>query len=195
VTYEGEKMSHDTAERNPFSPVHPDDVEYTRASRQFGFDLHALRSVEPANPGKILVWGGQWDIKLNSGREVYVAEWRQYGIYAGVLCGVPRGIAYFLWEARKEARKYADEGPIAFLEPSLRRIGPLRNDDDWAELLPPVCTIARLHGGEARRDDEGCFSSIVVVWFQERFGLPYDEDVLDQLRALDWENRATDWEP
>jgi hypothetical protein len=183
----------DEVDNSELNPLYPGEGEYAAASRQFGFDLNLLRTVEAADPRKIVTWSGQWDIRLNSGRQVYVAEWRQYGIYQGMLCGFPRNVAWFLRQAKKEAERTTGDGPIAFLEPTLRKI-PVRNDE-WADMLPPICTIARLDSGAARGSDEGCFSSLVVVWFQERFGLPYDEDVLDQLRALDWENRAMAWEP
>jgi hypothetical protein len=185
-------MPHQTEDRNPFNPAYPDDVDYTRASAMFGFNVSELRSVEAADPKKIVTWSGQWDIRLNSGRQVYVSEWRQFAIYGGLLAGLPRGIAFYLWAANKEAKKVAGDGAIVMLEPTLRRV-PARGE--WADVLPPVCTIAHLNSNEARRGDEGCFSSMVAVWFQERVGLPCDEDVLNQLRALDWENRAMAWEP
>jgi hypothetical protein len=64
-----------------------------------------------------------------------------------------------------------------------------------APILPPICTIARLNCWEYVRDDQESCSSLVAVWFTHRFGLPDDENILRELRALDWDGKAVDWTP
>ena len=39
------------------------------------------------------------------------------------------------------------------------------------------------------------FSSAVLVWFQDDWGLPTDEAVLASLRAVRWRDVAWDWTP
>jgi hypothetical protein len=60
---------------------------------------------------------------------------------------------------------------------------------DW-QLLPGVTSYALLTSSDLAEDDSS--SSVVVIWYQDRFGLP-DEDVVAQMRAIRWRRLAFDW--
>ena len=40
-------------------------------------------------------------------------------------------------------------------------------------------------------DDDG--SRVVVIWFQDKFGIDVDDHTRGQLRAIDWERYAEGW--
>jgi hypothetical protein len=37
------------------------------------------------------------------------------------------------------------------------------------------------------------YSSLAVAWFQNEFAMPIDAEVLNQIRKIDWERHAKDW--
>jgi hypothetical protein len=39
-------------------------------------------------------------------------------------------------------------------------------------------------------NDEPCWETLVVVWFQDEYALPIAAQVLEQLHALDWNELA-----
>ncbi len=47
---------------------------------------------------------------------------------------------------------------------------------------------------EPARDPLQDYSVLTVIWFQDDFAFPIDPQVLEQIRALDWEQLAQDFE-
>jgi hypothetical protein len=124
-------------------------------------------------------------LKLNSGREIKLADLRQFRTYGGVLCGVPtpQRNAEFVEDALKEASEVNDLG----LQPVL--IPPKAGT--W---MPKVTSLALFDSGEPPESPDA-YSSVAVVWYQEEFGLPTDKAVLDGLAAIDWEAHSKGWMP
>lgn len=60
--------------------------------------------------------------------------------------------------------------------------------------LPRIAVIAELESASPARDAAECFSSLIAIWFQDRFGDP-PNDVLRQLSAIEWNALAFDWSP
>ena len=58
--------------------------------------------------------------------------------------------------------------------------------------LPKIVCVARFYCLEPARDSSKERSDLQVIWFQEEFAFPIDADVLDRLRAMDWEQHAVD---
>ena len=61
--------------------------------------------------------------------------------------------------------------------------------------LPPVCTIAFFESAAPARDPLQLYSALVVIWFQEGYGMTDDARVLEQLRNVDWARQAHDETP
>lgn len=66
--------------------------------------------------------------------------------------------------------------------------------DVGAVTLPRIASIALLRSYKEARDPSCCFSSLVVVWFQDAFGNP-DDIILHQIAELEWNVLAFDWMP
>jgi hypothetical protein len=146
-------------------------------------------------------------ITLLSGRDVQLRMLHQRLTYEGWLEGLPssRENDEMLRSTLKDAQRYCAAGaePI-LIQPKRREYHhhpgesfPRRDvaGARWPEFLPSVTCIAVLQSGQLARDSSKVFSDVTVVWFQDEFALPIDPCVIEQLRALDWEQLATDWAP
>lgn len=161
---------------------------------------------EPIGPGgyRRRAEQAQWRLELNSGRGIRLASIRQSGTNDGVLCGSPRSDSEFNDRRVRNAIESAaqeftcEPGNVAVLPPRLwrsienKRPGDPGPEEIAVDYLPPVKTLAVFESSpQDGADADG--SSLVVVWFQDAYGLPGEGHVMEQLRALDWERLATDW--
>lgn len=179
------------------------DNEPTDAARLralVSWDPVRLKTVGVDDPSLALRPHGGWTLTIATGREVYLQRWHQYAIYAGLLCGIPTGFERFVMAASNRAQALFPDCSerLVILEPTLRAL-PIEmargRSDERPAILPPVCSIAEFVSSKPARDPAECYSSLVAVWFQDQFGLPVDTDILDQLRTLEWDQKASDWTP
>jgi hypothetical protein len=89
-------------------------------------------------------------------------------------------------------------GEPFLIRPAERPIAPLPESREWlggrdSARLPDVICTGRFQSLESARDPNEDYSSLVIVWFQDRFALPIDKPVLDVIQSLDWETLAVDW--
>ncbi|MBL8491948.1 MAG: hypothetical protein JNM82_14295 [Rhodocyclaceae bacterium] len=148
----------------------------------------------------------EWPLTLASGRTIRLDRYFQQNTTHGWLCGPPF--------------QYAREAQVDAAVAATRRVFELRVDDRvhlvppvlyryTSQLpariapsgiiemlaLPPVCSMAEFRSDSPVRDADQVYSSLVAVWFQDRYGLPEDPYVLEMLRAMPWDALATDWTP
>lgn len=142
-----------------------------------------------------------WKIQQADERELIVQSLHQQNIYAGSLLGGLRYPTDYLLESIARAEELYPHGKSApiLLPPSLywgRKIMMVDGVDKGYEwmTLPRVRCIAELFCSKPARDNDQPFSSALVIWFQEHFGMP-DQQVQQQLQAIDWKKQASDWTP
>lgn len=134
-------------------------------------------------------------LTLKSGRVIRISLIRQYGTYAGLLCGFRD--AEMTWRRTSElfdegSKVYS--GKAYFIAPELaRRVDYRGPEPRIEERLPPVACLARWDSSELPGSDD-VYSALLVAWFQQTFG-DIDQAVLDELAALDWERHAIGWNP
>jgi uncharacterized protein (TIGR02996 family) len=136
-------------------------------------------------------------IRLRSGRDVYLRELQQSGVYDGLLEGLPttemnQRIINRLVAAERERLfghdpylirpgetpiDYARDEPYPFGQPAS---------------LPSVACVGRFSSFQPARDPSRDYSVLVVIWFQEEFALPIDPEVWEKLLAIDWQQHARD---
>ena len=75
-------------------------------------------------------------------------------------------------------------------DPMFAQSGPTA----WS-ILPQVTNFAEFKSLTTARDHSEVYSSALVVWWQGRFGIPRDADLLQRLRSIDWIRYARDWTP
>lgn len=138
---------------------------------------------------------------LRSGRLIHLASIHQYLTYGGLLVGMPdkerndRKIEEILRTATADLYSLGEP----FLVPPVRR--PLRSGSRdlptaTYERLPDVVCKAVFHSDELNTPDfDDVYSSLVVVWFQDKFALPIDTDVQVAIEQIDWEQVAAGWTP
>lgn len=141
-------------------------------------------------------------LTLPTGRQIRLNRIYQFGTYSGTLCGSPNYPERYLIQAVKMAKQiFPDHGmPPAVLEPVLQTgVSPKRREDEPAQepwlQLPMVCTLAEFDSNEPARDEYEVYSSVLVIWFQDHYGMPEDVRTLEQLGNLDWEKYGYDWTP
>ncbi len=140
-----------------------------------------------------------WSITLQSGRSISLREFHQFNIYAGMLAGIPSDTARFAAEALKEAKRVISPNlPTLMLQPLFREFEYQRHREaavDQLRALPPIASVAEFSSSALESNPKETFSSLMVIWFQEEWGLPADPYILDQIRAIDWEREAASWDP
>ncbi len=142
-----------------------------------------------------------WKINQTNGRQLIMQSLYQENIYADSLLGALRHPNDYLLEsiARAEALyPYEKSAPI-ILPPPLYwgrktiMVDGIDKGYEWMS-LPRVRCMAELLSTKPALNHSEPFSSAIVIWFQEHFGMP-DEQVQSQLQAIDWESKAFNWSP
>ncbi len=156
--------------------------------------------------GRLNVMPPRFSLQLDEdARSVSLDTLHQCATYAGLLAGYPRTVARHVEEVRERAaRLFPCPASGVAIVPSRLRAGTLLSRSkrdgplDYREpvrLLGAVTCMAEFISGKPARDDGEVYSSAVLVWFQDDWGLPTDEAVLASLRAVRWRDVAWDWTP
>lgn len=145
-----------------------------------------------------------WGTPRADGREIVLESLRQYYIYAGDLLGGmhhPRDKVVQVVGAAKQQLAWCKAEPVVLppilLEYSHPRMPPRLLPPEagiGAVTLPRVASIALLRSHREARDSSCCFSSLIVIWFQESFG-DAPPAIQAQIAAIDWDALAFDWMP
>jgi len=140
-------------------------------------------------------------LKLANGQEISMQNLHQDYIYAGSLLGRLRDPTDYLLQAIEAAEQYYPHTstPPLILPPSLfwgRKVKTINGADksnEWIS-LPRMRCIAEFLSAKPAKNAAQAFSSLIVIWFQDFYGLP-DDAVKAQLKSMDWEHLAHDWMP
>jgi len=131
------------------------------------------------------------DLNLNSGRVIHLDQLFQYPSYSGLIEGQPSASSNkrIIENAMGYVgKKLWNAGSPHLIEPVIQiRAGY------FTPSLPLIVCLADFEcyqGVLATR----YMSSLSLVWFQDDFALPIDPLIMDQIKAVDWENLARDWE-
>ena len=136
-------------------------------------------------------------IALETGRTIALARLEQWRTYLGLLCGKPTraqndGKILRVIEAARTLCTAGEDPHL--IRPRRRTIaGNKKRGTIAGELLPATTCIALFNSTALARSDSEPYSSMVVVWFQEEFALPIEDEVLGLIRRIDWESQAADW--
>jgi hypothetical protein len=146
----------------------------------------------------------KWGVPRADGRKVELESLHQSYIYAGDLLGAMlHPEKHIAWIRKKAAALYPSiKAPAVVIPPVLfeysvevrprRLVAP--EQDIGPVTLPRVAVIAELSSHTPARDHAECFSSLVVIWFQEKFG-DAPAEIQQQVAELDWNELAFDWTP
>jgi hypothetical protein len=145
-----------------------------------------------------------WAQPRADGRVVLLESLHQSYIYAGdLLGGMLHPEKHLAWIRKKAEALYPSvKAPAAVIPPVLLEYAvakqPVRlvapEQDLGPVTLPRVAVVAELNSHTPARDRNECYSSLVVIWFQERFG-DTPPEIQRQVAELDWTALAFDWTP
>ena len=147
-------------------------------------------------------------IELVGGRVVQLEELHQRFTYEGLQGGYPTT------QMNQEIIARALERTVSpFLKEGALLIQPVEVAVDISELdldptkwkrrcadfgdpafIPDILVEARFGSSSPVHDTSQDGSSLVIVWFQKDFALPIDPAVVEQIKAIDWDSLAHDWE-
>jgi len=139
------------------------------------------------------------ELKLQTGRTVWLRELRQRETYEGLLNGLPtkEGNQRLLVRLVKDERceRYS-QGPyiIAPIERAIEMPEGEEYPFGTPSALPSVTCICRLESVFPTTPGNGDASGLVVVWFQDLFQYPPPTDIESHLKTIDWENNAGNFE-
>ena len=138
----------------------------------------------------------EW-VKLRSGRSVLLREFRQWNFYEGLMAGAPTSEANRESAERLVAEERVRNNAEPYLIPPIERAVKVREDESWNEsrgLFPTVACVARFLSFNAARDPNRDGSELVIIWFQDEWAFPIDPGIREQIRAIDWEKHAHDFD-
>ena len=141
-------------------------------------------------------------ITLSSGRSIFLEKLYQQQTYAGFIEGFPnktnnnRQIEFVVEIARKMDDNESD---VHLVSPErysyLRQMGGKEKDffnDKSTEWLPMVACVGIFKSDAIARNPKKQESRLTLVWYQDEFGPPIDEGVLERIKAIDWNSLAVD---
>lgn len=134
------------------------------------------------------------DFGLTDGRTLHLREFRQSAIYQGLIEGFPTKEMNekIIDSLVREAQREGDVRP--YLIKPVERLLDHNYPFGTPAALPKIGCVARFESDEPARNPGMDYSSLVVVWFQEKFGLPTDGALIDAIREIDWAAAAQDHE-
>jgi len=138
--------------------------------------------------------GEKFEVLLNSGIEISLNSIYQDKTYDGLLEGMPINPDAELRESYKKALDlYKEMETQPFILPPVMDSGRIKwsgieEIEDW-KLLPRIRSIAKFSAANPARDSSQNSSSLVVIWFQQEYGIPKKEQFLE----IDWNSLAWDW--
>ncbi|MFN7842768.1 MAG: hypothetical protein ACK5YR_18405 [Pirellula sp.] len=148
----------------------------------------------------------------NGGRKLTLKYLDQSQTYSGMLEGTPNR-KFNDWEIENDL-KYAAKYRFAMGSPYL--IEPKRRDyfrqpgdmnhirertsqypAEWGrdpEWLPLIRCIGCLFSSSTSKNPMKDVSTLTVLWYQNDFAYPIENDILTALRSMDWDRLAADFE-
>lgn len=164
------------------------------------FEIDALPHTDnpgPSRPGAI---GEGFDVSMVNGDRLSLDTLFQYRTHAGQLAGFPEVDEDKFASAVSYAQSVFPhhEAPPFVVPPTLHR-GRARivrkgveSFEEWC-VLPPVTSFGRFTANRAAKGSEDPYSSVLLIWFQDKWGLPDDPRTLRLIAELDWETYSRNW--
>jgi hypothetical protein len=141
----------------------------------------------------------EYQLILNNGVNIQLDVIYQYKTYLSVLTGNPtrsqnqRLIEKSINYAKEKL--WCCENPY-LINPIETKEDILHNDESYPNKnqqhlrLPFVTCCATFSSPNKGPDNTGDYSEIHVVWFQDNFALPINDNVLSEICAIDWNRSA-----
>jgi hypothetical protein len=135
-------------------------------------------------------------IQIQDDREISLTSLYQGAIYTGLLEGLPtrQMNERIIHSYQEKSRKLFPNSPVFLIEPSQTPIEYHRKYPfgDPAS-LPSIACVARFESSAF--DNDGLhYTELAIVWFQREFALPIDDDILKEMKNINWVEHAAEHE-
>ncbi len=127
------------------------------------------------------------DLIIDINKEVTIRKISQWQTYSGLLEGFPtiELNARILSDAKEYARNYCGLEEIYLIEPQQKIIEyEGKYPFGTPSALPGITCIALLRYYKAVRDEKMDFSCLGIIWFQEDYAFPIDQNILDKIKII-----------
>jgi len=145
-------------------------------------------------------------IELESGRVISLTKLNQLRTYGGQYEGLPRYTPLVANELQRQVQ--GGWGKTIIIDTSAvpiplseerkdyyrnHRVRSLSNHSLTS--LAPVTCVASFQSSDVAKgnSDDGDFSVLNMIWFQEDFAMPIDPDILNLIKSVDWDTEAENW--
>jgi len=180
----------------------PDPEHEAKIKRSMRFTIDELPAIDHGNLRRPLSIGEGFSIKTIAGDTLYLASLFQFSTYAGVLNGIPFDPASHIeGDIDYVATIFPNHAALPYVVPPRMHRGrrvTKREDfediEDWC-ILPRCTAFGCFDTSRMARDadGDGHSSSIVLIWYQDTFGLPEDAHTLRHIAELGWDEFAHNW--
>jgi hypothetical protein len=129
-------------------------------------------------------------LKMNSGIEIFLDHIFQYRTYGGLIEGSPSSSLnrQLIEKANRHVKEKLWKDSFPYMIDPVIQIRPAYPTPS----LPAVVCLAQFESWHAARDLGANMSWLSVVWFQDDFAFPIDPQVLEHIKAVDWESLASE---
>jgi hypothetical protein len=127
------------------------------------------------------------ELIVEGDKQVTIKRIKQWHIYDGLLEGLPttRMNNRILADVKEDAKKFCGLDEIYLIEPQQTPI-PYDGKYPFGEpaSLPSVACIIELWHYTTFRDDKKDFSSLGIIWFQNDYAFPIDEEIIEKIKQI-----------
>jgi hypothetical protein len=133
---------------------------------------------------------------VENDKQVFIESINQFHTYRGLICGMPneRINNDILVSTMKRATEDSFCGKAHLLVPKQKPI-EIKADRVYKEIpmaLPEITCISELRYFKTLTNPDRFMSCMCVVWFQDCYAFPIDENIRRQFKSLRWSAIAAD---
>lgn len=124
---------------------------------------------------------------IENNKEVTIKSIKQWHTYGGLLEGIPtdKMNTQIIERTKIEAKEFSRMEEIYLIEPKQE---PIDYDGNYPfgnpAALPGVTCVAELWHNDVFRDTDKMFSSLCIIWFQEDYAFPIDEEIVKDIKEI-----------
>ena len=159
----------------------PDPQYQPKMRRSMPFEIADLPVIDHGDFNRPLSIGDGFSIETSAGDTLRLDDIFQYRTHGGVLNGIPFNPEFNIESAVNHvATIFPNHQALPRVIPPRMHRGRrnytregIEHAEDWC-ILPSCTSFACFTASRPARDADDTFSSIVLIWYQDRFGLPED---------------------
>ena len=137
------------------------------------------------------------ELTVENNKSVSIKGIYQWPTYGGLLEGLPveRINSNIIQNARYTAKRHTGNQTLFMIEPISTPI-PYEGIYPFGTptALPNIICVADLSVAQPARDMNKQGSALTVMWFQNDYAFPIDNDILEKIKEIPWSQLADDFD-